>query len=366
MTSRASGVFSGHGQTWGNSQARRRVGPRVQGHLDDLRDHVAGPLDHHGVTEADVQAGDLVGVVQGGVGHRDAADRHWLEPRHRRDRPGAADLQVDGFQDRAGPLGRKLAGDGPARRARHETQPALPLQVIDLVDDPVDVEAQRGPQDLELGIDVQQPLRVLDPLGRRGRGHEAPLSEHRKRAPLAVGERLGHQAPGIGEELQRPLGADLRIDLAQRAGGEVARIGIGALTSFLGGLIEGGEGLQLDIDLAAHLDHVGPARALQAVGDVGDGAQVGGDVLTHPAIAARRALDQHAFLVAQRSRQAIDLGLGRIGDGVGRRETQETPNPRVELDRLVVGEGVVEAEHRHAVLDRGELLGPRRANPHGW
>jgi hypothetical protein len=30
---------------------------------------------------------------------------------------------------------------------------------------------------------------------------------------------------------------------------------------------------------------------------------------------------------------------------------------------LVVGKGVVEAEHRHAVLDRRELLGPRRPDP---
>jgi hypothetical protein len=44
---------------------------------------------------------------------------------------------------------------------------------------------------------------------------------------------------------------------------------------------------------------------------------------------------------------------------------QEPPDPRVELGRLVVGEGVVQAEHRHAVLDGRELLGPRRADPHG-
>jgi hypothetical protein len=172
------------------------------------------------------------------------------------------------------------------------------------------------------------------------------------------------QAPGIGEEPQRPLGADLRIDLAQRAGGEVAGIGVGALAGLEGGGVEGGEGLQLDIDLAADLDHVGPAGALQLVGDVGDGPQVGGDVLAHPAVAPRRALDQHALLVAQRGRQTVDLRLGGVEHRLAG-QAQEAADAGVELGRLVVGKGVVEAQHRHAVLDRRELLGPRGADPQG-
>jgi hypothetical protein len=157
-----SGVSSGQGQWVGNSNGAALVRPLVQHRPDDLRDHVAGPLQDHRVADPHVLAGDLVGVVQGGVGHRDPADRHGLQPRHRGDRAGAAHLQVDGLQDRAGLLGRELAGDGPARRARDEAQAALLLQVVDLVDHAVDVERQLGPQDLEFGIGVEQPLGVLN------------------------------------------------------------------------------------------------------------------------------------------------------------------------------------------------------------
>jgi hypothetical protein len=45
------------------------------------------------------------------------------------------------------------------------------------------------------------------------------------------------------------------------------------------------------------------------------------------------------------------------------RQPQEPADAGVEFCRLVVGEGVVEAQHRHAVLDWRELLGPRRAHP---
>jgi hypothetical protein len=44
---------------------------------------------------------------------------------------------------------------------------------------------------------------------------------------LRVGQRLGQLAPGIGEEAQRPGARDLGIELAQRSGGGVARIGEG-------------------------------------------------------------------------------------------------------------------------------------------
>ena len=113
--------------------------PLFQDHADDLRDHVAGALQDHRVADPDVLARDLVGVVQGGVDHHHAAHRHRLQPRHRRDRPGAAHLDVDGLQDRAGLLGRELPCDGPAWRARDEAQTLLPVQAIDLVDDAIDV-----------------------------------------------------------------------------------------------------------------------------------------------------------------------------------------------------------------------------------
>ena len=223
-------VCSGHGQWVGKAKGSASVGPLVQHHADDLRDHVAGALQDHGVADPDVLAGDLVGVVQGGVAHHHAADGHRLQPRHRGHRAGAADLDVDGLQDGARLLGRELAGDGPARRAGDEAQPLLPVQPVDLVDHAVDVDSRAS---AAVGLHAarrrpSRPCGVLDPLRSAALVWKPQAFSVCQRLPLGLGERRAEHAPGVGEEAQRPLGGDLRVDLAQRAGGGVARVGVGA------------------------------------------------------------------------------------------------------------------------------------------
>ncbi len=232
-------------------------GALVQHHLDDLRDHVAGALQDHGVAHADVLARDLIGIVQGGVLDHHPAHGHRAQARHRRDRPGAADLDVDGVQHGAGPLGRELAGDGPARRAGDEAEPLLPVQPVDLVDHPVDIEGQLGAFGFHAGIGGQQARRVLDPLALR-RGGKAPGLQLGQGFPLGVGEGRAVQAPGIGEEGQGASGGDGAVDLAQGAGGGVAGVGVGLLAGLLGGGVERRKGCMAQIDLAADLDLARP------------------------------------------------------------------------------------------------------------
>ena len=326
----------------------------------DLRDHVAGALQDHRVADADVQARDLVGVVQGGVGDDHAAHGHRRQARHRGEGAGAADLDVDGLQHRARLLRRELPRNPPARGAGDETQAVLPVQAIDLVDHPVDVEGQMGPLGLHVAIGGEQAFDALDAL--RLRGHlEAPGLQLGQRLPLGLGERRGELAPGVGEEPQRPLGGDPGVDLAQRPGRRVAGVGVGLLPRRLGRGVQRGELLVAEVDLAADLDEVGPAGACEPLGDFGDGADVGGHVLADPAVAPRRRLDQHAPLVADRTRQPVDLWLSRVGDRLV--EPQEPLHPRVELHRVLVREGVVEAEHGRPVLDGRELLRARRTHP---
>ena len=92
-------------------------GPPVGEDADDLRDHVAGALDHHMVADADVLAADLVLVVQCRVGDDDPADGDRRQPRHRRQRACPPDLDVDGVENRFCLLGRKFVRQRPARRA---------------------------------------------------------------------------------------------------------------------------------------------------------------------------------------------------------------------------------------------------------
>ena len=102
-------------------RAARLAGRRAE----NLRDDVAGALDDHGVADADVLAGDFVLVVQGGAGDQHTADIDALQPGDGGERAGAADLDVDLFQQGGGLLGGEFPGGGPARGAANEAQPAL-------------------------------------------------------------------------------------------------------------------------------------------------------------------------------------------------------------------------------------------------
>ncbi len=76
-----------------NFRVRR---PHFDPYRDHLGDHVASAAHDHGIADAHVLALELVFVMQGRVRHRDPADEHRLELRHRRQSTGAADLHLDG------------------------------------------------------------------------------------------------------------------------------------------------------------------------------------------------------------------------------------------------------------------------------
>ena len=106
---------------------------------------------------------------------------------------------------------------------------------------------------------------------------------------------------------------------------------------------------------AGHRELVG---AGQPVGDGGDGADVGGDVLAGAAVAAGQRPGQPAALVEQVDREAVDLELAQQR-GVVDAVAAEPGVPRLQL---VVGEGVVEALHALQVVDGGELGRDRAAD----
>ena len=111
-------------------------------HAENLRDHVAGALQLHRVTDADVFARDLILIVQRGVAHQHAADIDRLEVRARRQRAGAADLDFDAFQNGGGAFRGKLPGGRPARRAAGKTKPGLQGEVVDFIHHAVDIIGQ--------------------------------------------------------------------------------------------------------------------------------------------------------------------------------------------------------------------------------
>ena len=85
-----------------------------------------------------------------------------------------------------------------------------------------------------------------------------------------------------------------------------------------------------------------------------DRAHVDGDILATHAVAARGGLHQPALFVAQRDGEPVELRLGRIHDAL---DVEPFARAAVEIDDVLLGEGVVEREHRHGVHDLAELAG---------
>ena len=261
----------------------------VEHHVDHLRDHVAGALDDDGVADADIaalaqglavaaDALDVILVVQRDVLHDHAADADRLELADRRERAGAADLDLDVLEHGDGALGRELVRDRPARRARDEAEPLLPVETVDFVDDAVDVVVEIGAGLLDFAVESDELLDRMADLGERI-GLEAAAGEPFDHAALAVGRQLAHLAPGISEETERARGGDGGVLLAQRAGGRIARVGKDGVAGRLLPLVELEEIGLGHIDLAAHLADFRNALAFELLGHVLQRADIGGDVL---------------------------------------------------------------------------------------
>ena len=201
---------------------------------------------------------------------------------------------------------------------------------------------------------VRQHLRAVAGRQPPGLQRGVGLRLRRRGEPLA-------QPEAVADHRQGPGGGDPRVLLAQRAGRGVAGVGEHGPAGVPHRLVEPLEGLHGEEHLAAHLDpggHRVVGRAGQPVRHVADRPDVGGDVLTGPAVAAGDSPDQPAALVEQVDRQAVDLELAqhrRVRDAVA-------GQPRPPALQLVVGEGVVQAHHRLEVVHGGELRGDRAAD----
>ena len=340
------------GQWSGKRKAPNSGWPLVLHDLNDLGNHVAGPLDDDQIADPHILADDLVLVVQGGAADHHAADRHRLQLRDRSHGARPADLDRDRLQPRLRLLRRELVSDGPARSAADESKPLLPVQPVDLVDDAVDVEGQRRAPLLHLIVVAQQRLGPVAQF-RRLIGPEAPLLQPLPDLPLGRTQRLRHLAPGIAEEPQRTPGGDPRIELPQAAGGGIARIGEDRLALLDPPLVQLHELGAVHIDLAPHFQHIRNSTG-QFLRNIADGPHIGGDVLALLPIATGGGHDQLAMLVAERAGQPVDLGFGDELDRLAFLDVEEAADALDEFLDFLSGEGVAEREHGNRVPDLGE------------
>ena len=166
---------------------------------DDLRDHVASALHDDGVADTDVLARDLVLIVQRRIGDDDTAHGDGLELCDRRQRAGSADLDLDGLEHRRCLLSRELVRDRPTWAARHEAEPLLQVEPVDLVDDAVDVVAEPRPLVLDpavVGDEVVRPTAQRHPRVHR----QAPAPVGGAHPQLRIGRQARRLAPCVGEE----------------------------------------------------------------------------------------------------------------------------------------------------------------------
>ena len=118
---------------------RLRLGPSLDDHLDDLRDHVAGALDDDGVADPDVLALDLILIMYCRAGDGDAADATGSRTAKGVTAPVRPDADRDVAAAWSSLLGRELVGDGPARElggppsSLHRRAIDLDHRAVDLV-----------------------------------------------------------------------------------------------------------------------------------------------------------------------------------------------------------------------------------------
>ena len=340
----------------------RAVAPGRDG-LDDLRDDVAGPLDKHRVADAQILPADLVLVVQGRTPDHGAGDLHWREQGHRGDRPGAAHLELDRFDDRGRLHRRELPGDRPARRPGGRTEALLESELVDLDHHAVDVVVEFMTQGHEFLVPLfHLGKRAAHPHQRVERQPQA--AEPVEQLPLTACRQGFGVADAIDEKGQRASGGDARVQLAQRPGRGVAGVGEQRLALLLPLAVEQEKSFLRQKHLAAHVQLRRPARSCLRVEAERDGRhslQLGGDVFAALAVTPGGAHLEQAVAVDQFHGQAVQLRLGDVAHRLV--EPQKPLHPLGKGGELGRGKDVVQAEHGGGVPNRRKARKRWSADP---
>ena len=229
----------------------------------DLGDDVAGPGDHHLVADADVLAGEILLVVERRRAHGHPAQMRRLEHREGDEMAGPADVPDDCVEHRRRRHRRELPGDRVARLPPDDAELAPEPAVVDLDDGAVDLVVEALPLPLppltagdHLGAGLVNGDLVVDP--------EAALAQPGEL--VAVGRVVDAAAvtDPVGPDLQRALGGERRVLLADRSGGGVARVGEcrqARLGTFGVEPLEAGSG---EVDLAPNLDQLGSRSGIRS------------------------------------------------------------------------------------------------------
>ena len=248
-------------------------------------------------------------------------------------------------------IGGKLVGDRPARRARQESQPLLVGARFELVDHAVDLVRQARAPRAERAVVLEAPGDAAHHAHLR-RDRQAERAQPLEQLALAGRLRCAlERAQAVEDRRQRSRGADARVELAQTPGGRIARIDEDLLALLARPGVHARKARERHEHLPARLEQA-RRGALQALRHRADGAHVGGHVLAGDAVATRGGLRELTVAVDHRHRQAVELRLRDVLQLAAHAEP--LVDAPVERRHVLLGEGVVEREHRHLVHDLAE------------
>ena len=278
-------------------------------------------------------------------------DRLELGPRV--ERAGAPDADVDPPQRRDRGRRRPLERARPARPLVQRAEPLLLVEGVDLDHDPVDLVVELGAARSPTRAGRRRPPRSSRAARRAGSSGSRARAARRASRSASSGDGALVHADAVDPDRERPLGRDRRVELPQRAGRGVARVRRLLLARRDLRLVEAREAGEREVDLAAHLEAAAAAPRRRAARIRSGTASIVRRfaVTSSPryAVAARRAAHEHAVLVDERDRRAVDLRLDHVGDRlVGAEALAHVVGPL--LERLA-RRHLLERPHRRQVLD---------------
>ena len=159
------------------------------------------------------------------------------------------------------------------------------------------------------------------------------------------------------KDIQPPLGGDLGVFLAERAGGGIPGVFKGLFPGQLLGLHHPFKAFHRHIDLPPDLQEGELVRKRQGHGT--DGTDVFGNILSDEPIPPGRTDGQDPVLILQGDGKAINFRLYHIG-GVG----DCLPHPAVKIPKLFEGKDILKGTHLHLVLHLGKGVGGIPTHPH--
>src|SRR5260370_35578699 len=119
-------------------------------------------------------------------------------------------------------------------------------------------------------------------------------------------------AQAVEHNIERPFGGNARVELLERTGGGVARIGEGFLSRSLALSIQLQKGSFGQVNFAACFQEGRTAVALICVtvktrGDAANRFEIRGNIITGGAVTSSCTAGKNSFLVSQINCQAIDF-----------------------------------------------------------